>query len=174
MIIINKNAAANLPEPICEDRVWGFFLGCFFLFCSWLLGIKVLFSVCTFSPDGAWRGLFLVSLQPELWKWVSSRAEDGHEVGSMPVVKETWTDKHRGLPVRVQGSFLSQVSPINLGAVTCLCSYWFPSRLIITSLITLGANMEKAQGGNGAGVFISRAQEAHNQCHLETKPDGLR
>lgn len=34
--------------------------------------------------------------------------------------------------------------------------------------------MEKAQGGNGAGVFISRAQDAHNQCDLETKPDGLR
>ena len=36
------------------------------------------------------------------------------------------------------------------------------------------ANMEEAQGGNGAGVFISRAQDAHNQCNLEKQPDGLR
>lgn len=73
----------------------------------------------------------------------------------MLMVKETWTDKQCGLAVQTKGSFLCQVSSINLGAARCLCRYWFPSRPYITSLITAGANMEKAQGGNGAGGFLS-------------------
>jgi len=33
---------------------------------------------------------------------------------------------------------------------------------------------EGTGGEMGLVVFISRAQDAHNQCNLEKKPDGLR
>lgn len=36
----------------------------------------------------AWA-VSVVALQPELWEWVSSSSEDGHDAGSVPVVKET-------------------------------------------------------------------------------------
>lgn len=74
-----QNTAANLPEPICEDSVWGFLFGWFFILLMTHLGRKILFSVFMVSSDLAWCRLFLlVTLQLGLWKSVNSNLEDGN------------------------------------------------------------------------------------------------